>query len=226
MSAVFPFYLLSDPVLEYGIVPETEFLQKLRRVIKFVTEIFRLVRVGADGDEFSAEFTVASENIGARIRFAETVPEPAGVDLKAFAVFNQKAQDRVDKVCVGFVRVVFVAVRTVADDIVHVPERIKGCRVALLQRFVLYTEKLLVAIALRAPVEIRRIVGIHAVQVVQGGDDKIERVLPGQAGKRFRQMRLDAELHADADPNPTAVLFPQLQHPRKIFIEADRKNTV
>ena len=59
--------------------------------------------VGADRNDFAAQFFVASQDGGAGIGFPQAVKESAGVELDSFAVLKQFGQDLVEYILILFI---------------------------------------------------------------------------------------------------------------------------
>ena len=74
----------------------------------------------AHGDDFPAQFPVASQHVVTGVRFGESGFVAAGVDLYALALFDKQLQNRVHLVGVLRVRENALPIRYIADDIIDV----------------------------------------------------------------------------------------------------------
>ena len=111
--------------VKYSIVAESGIAQDIRDTGEIVCYVFRCMGIGADRDDFSAEFTVAEDDVLGRVRVAQTVFEAAGIDLYAFSLLNQCAQNFIDDIGILLIRIIPILVRTIADDVVNVSVDVK-----------------------------------------------------------------------------------------------------
>ena len=132
-------------VLKYGVIAETEFLQECCCFVEIIAQVLRQVSIRSDRDELPAKLPVAPQYSCARIRLAESVLETACIEFQTFAVFDQKAEDRVDTVGVFLIRITKIFVRAVAHDVVEMTERIERCRIKAFQSRILRLQKFRIA---------------------------------------------------------------------------------
>ena len=111
--------------VKYSIVAESGIAQDIRDTGEIVCYVFRCMGIGADRDDFSAEFAVAEDDVLGRVRVAQTVFEAAGIDLYAFSLLNQCAQNFIDDIGILLIRIIPILVRTIADDVVNVSVDVK-----------------------------------------------------------------------------------------------------
>ena len=128
--------------------------------------------IGADCNDFSPQFSITANHIGAGIGNAQTVGEAAGIDFQADSVGNQGTDNLIQNITVFCIRIGCVFVRAVAHDIVDVTvciNVIKDIQI-LDNRFKIFTVAGLFIVVL----EKNRILRVIAVHGVGRTDDKVK----------------------------------------------------
>ncbi len=144
--------------------------------------------VRTDRDQFSAKFAVPFQNAAARVWFTESVAEAAGVDFETFTILNEIPKNGIDEICIRFIRIIGILVRTIAHDVIHMAECVKGRD--FFHGFQLGKKVFFVAFAFAFSLKKRRKIRIAVVDKVLGRNDEIKWILRQQL------------IQSPADPEP------------------------
>ena len=161
------------------------------------SDVCRAVRVGADGNDLAAPFFVAAQKFGAGVLFPQTLVKPAGIDLDAFAVFNEGVDDPVKKIGIAVIAVAVILFLAVADHIVDMPVNVKIGKTA--DRIEDLLKIGAVAFFRGNAFIIGRMARILMVYDMGGADDKVKIIALGIGGDLTGQIRLQPKLDAEAD---------------------------
>ena len=76
--------------------------------------------IRTDGDDFAAKLTVAADHVGAGIGLSQTVVQAAGVHLNTDMLPDQSEQNLIQDIPVFLIRIIFVFVWTISDNVINV----------------------------------------------------------------------------------------------------------